>query len=309
MTLWRHWIVGQIDASIAAAVLLAVAVLLRHRLSPSVRSFILLMALIRLALPPWVRSPWSEALVDIPPIDDGRTLIAMGLQSDIAMIAAAISATVSIVLFARIAWTFITAEHRWLATTSPVPAVWIEGAEIRLSDNEGPLAVGMRRPLIVLPASAMKLDRDALDAVIAHELAHHCRRDLWWIAVAEALRAIAWFNPLAHLAARALVASREDGSDDWAVRKTSNDPFSYAQALLQSARLVASPQPLGVAGAHPMGKRLRRLLDSGATRDGQPGAAAIVLLIVCAALAIPGAHMPSPSDGDDQRIVIVIKKP
>jgi hypothetical protein len=58
-----------------------------------------------------------------------------------------------------------------------------------------------------------------------------------------------------------------------------------------------------------MGKRLRRLLDSGATRDGQPGPAAIVLLIVCAAIAIPGAHMPSPSDGDDQRIVIVIKKP
>jgi hypothetical protein len=115
---------------------------------------------------------------------------------------------------------------------------------------------------------------------------------------------------VAYPIARALVASREDGSDDWAVRKTSQDPFTYAQALLQSARMVAAPQPLGAAGAHPMGKRLQRLLDSGSARDGRIRLFGLAVIFVAAAAALPGAHMPSASDSDtdSQRIVIVIRR-
>jgi Zn-dependent protease with chaperone function len=310
MTLWRLWMVGQLDASITAAVLLGIAVVLRHRLSPRVRSCILLIALIRLVLPPWLRSPWSEALVDVPPLDDGRTWVAMALQWDGAMYVAAISSAISLFLLARLAWTFKTADARWLANTDPAPIDAPGDIEVRLSRiGEGPLAVGLRRKLVVLPASALGLQRDALDAVVAHEVAHHERRDLWWIASAEILKAIAWFNPVAHLLARALVASREDGCDDRAVSTTSNDPFTYAHALLQSARLVASPQPPAALSAHPMGKRLRRLLDSRATREGQLGLFGLLVIVICGALAIPGAHMPSLHDGDDtQRIVIVIER-
>src|SRR5688500_7274840 len=118
MTLWRHWMVGQLDASIVAAMLLAIAVLLRHRLQPGVRSAILLIALVRLVLPPWLRSPWSEALVDLPPLDDGRMLITMGLYSDLAMYAAAAVSLVTLFLLARIAWTLVTAERRWIARTA-----------------------------------------------------------------------------------------------------------------------------------------------------------------------------------------------
>lgn len=320
MTLWRHWIVGQLDASIAAALLLAIAVLLRHRLSPSVRSAILLIALVRLVLPPWLRSPWSEALVDLPAIDDGRTLLAMVMQADVAMYIAAFTTAVTVFLLARLAWTFTRVSSRWLLETTPAPTPRADGAcaarsgsvEIRISPaNEGPFAVGLRRKLIVLPASVLELDRAAFDAVVAHELAHHERRDLWWIALAEGVKAIAWFNPLSHVIARALIASREDGSDDWAISKTSNDPFTYARALLQSARMIAEPRPLGVAGAHPMGKRLRRLLDHGTARDKRPGLFGAAVIVLCAAAAIPGAHMPSLTDYDtdnNRRIVIVIKQ-
>ncbi len=307
MTLWRHWIVGQLDASIVAGVLLAIALLARHQLSPRIRSFILLIALVRLVLPPWIRSPWSEAIVDLAPLEDGRMLVAIGLQSDVAMYAAVIMAGVTLFLLARIAWTCATAEQRWMTATEPIPIGAESGLQLRVSQSEeGPLAVGIRRKLIILPASILRLDRAAIDAVIAHEMAHHERHDLAWIMLAEALKAIAWFNPLAHLIARALVAAREDGSDDWAVSKTSNDPFAYAHALLQSARLVAGPRPLGVAGAHPMGKRLQRLLDARATREGRLGVAGIAFIVIAATAALPGAHMPSFSD--DERIVIVIKK-
>lgn len=308
MTLWRQWMIGQLDATITVAVLLVIVTLARHRLSPRLRSGLLLIALVRLALPTWIPSPWSEALVDVPLINDGRMLMAIGMESDIARAAAMITTLVTMVLLARIAWTFATAEQRWVKRTEALPMFSGSGVEVRLSPfGEGPLAAGFVRKLIVLPASILQLDRAAIDAVIAHETAHHERRDLAWIAVAEVLRAMAWFNPLAHLAARTLVAAREDGCDDWAVSRTSNDRFAYAQALLQSARVVAMPQPLGAAGAHPMGTRLRRLLDGNATRDRRLGIGGILLLILAATAVLPGAHMPSP-DRDDQRVVIVIKR-
>ena len=112
--------VGQLDASIVAAILLSIALLARHRLSPGVRSSLLLIALIRLVLPPWIRSPWSEAVVDVPPIDEARSMIAWGLQWDVAMYAAAIVTVVSVFLLARIVWAFATAEQRWLARTEPL---------------------------------------------------------------------------------------------------------------------------------------------------------------------------------------------
>ena len=315
--------VGQLDASIVAAILLSIALLARHRLSPGVRSSLLLIALVRLVLPPWIRSPWSEAVVDVPPINEARAMIAWGLQWDVAMYAAAITTVVSMFLLARIVWTFATAEERWIAATEPLSlrlttsakasvvkkAGTTTAVEVRLSrSGDGPLAVGLRRKLIVLPESVLRLDSAAIEAVLAHEIAHHERRDLVWIALASALKAVAWFNPLAHLIARALIAAREDGTDDWAVRSTSNDPFAYAQALLQSARMVAAPQPFGAAGAHPMGRRLQRLLDGQATREGKLGLPGLVIILLAATAAIPGAHMPSPTDGDDERVVIVIKK-
>lgn len=310
MTLWRHWMIGQLDATITVAVLLGIVSLARHRLSPRLRSGLLLIALVRLALPSWIPSPWSEALVDIPPLDDGRTLMAIGLESDLVRVVAMITTVVTMILLARIAWTFATAERRWIARTDPL-SIRLKAdsaVQVRVSrSGEGPLAAGFFRKLIVLPESILQLDRAAIDAVIAHETAHHERRDLAWIAAAEVLRAIAWFNPLAHLAARALVAAREDGCDDWAVARTSNDRFAYAQALLQSARLVSTPQPLGAAGAHPMGTRLRRLLDGNATRDRRLGLGGIVLLILAATAVLPGAHMPEP-DRDDERVVIVIRQ-
>ena len=303
--------VGQLDASIVAAALLLIVWLARHRLSPNLRSFLLLIALIRLVLPPWMRSPWSEAMVDVPPIDGARTMIAWWLEWDVAMYAAAITTAVSIFMLGRIAWTLATAGKRWVASTEPLPirlkADTTVPLEVRLSRfGDGPLAVGLSRKLIILPESVLQLHAGAIEAVLAHEIAHHERRDLVWIALASVLRAIAWFNPLAHLIARELISAREDGTDDWAVTRTSNDPFIYAQALMQSARMVAARQPLGAAGAHPMVRRLQRLLDGHAAREGKIGVLGLVIVLLTATAALPGAHMPSPSGGDDERVVVVV---
>ena len=296
MTIWRMWIVGQLEATLAASLVLAVAVLFRHRIAPGIRSAMLLIALIRLALPPYLRAPWSEAAADAPLIDDARLLVAGALQSDMAMGVAACTTIVSIVLLVRLGLAYLKAEQ----------AGGESGIRISISEtNEGPMAAGLRRKTIIIPRSMLAHDTAALDAAIAHEVAHHERRDLWWLAAASMLTAIAWFNPLAHLTARALVASREDGADDWAVARTSNDPFTYAQALLQSARLVSVQQPSAAAAAHPMGWRLRRLLDTRARRDTRPGIAAVIAIVIAAAVALPGAHMPSLTDGVIRKVIVI----
>jgi beta-lactamase regulating signal transducer with metallopeptidase domain len=183
--------------------------------------------------------------------------------------------------------------------------------EVRISAaGQGPFATGIRTRLIVLPASLIDDgDRRAIDAALAHEIAHHERHDLSWLAAVKALQAIAWFNPLAHLLANAIGSAREDGSDDWALSRTAIDPFAYARGLLKSARLVAvDSSGVLAAGAHPMGGRLRRLLDATAARDRRPGLAGITLILIALLFAIPGAHSPNLDTPDRERIVIVIRR-
>jgi Zn-dependent protease with chaperone function len=318
MTLWRLWIVGQLDASIVAAVLFLAVQVFRDRLTARVRSAILLILLLRLILPPFIRSPWSEAFVDLPPLDLARTIAAGWLQADVAQSVFVLTTLVSIALLARLMWQLRVGPGYLIASTTTAPG-WIQlranalsgsatSPQVRMSrTDEGPFASGLRRPVIILPSSATDLDNAALDAALAHELAHHERHDLWWIAGVRALCAIVWFNPLAHVFGAALIAAREDGSDDWAIARTSMDPFVYARALLQSARLVTANRDPIAAGAHPMGRRLQRLLGGSANPDGRIGVAALVLIVIVAALGIPGAHMPTPSN-DAARIVIVIRQ-
>lgn len=311
MTMWRHWMVGQVDASIAALVLLAIALVLRQRLSPAIRSALLLIALVRLALPPLVRSPWSEALVDLPPVDDTRMQMSEWLSADISFLLAGLT-LVTVALVARLV---LQARSIGLAPVVAAPPELQAHVDrlsngmpiaLRLSANdEGPFAAGVFRKIIVLPAGLVEqLDAEAMTAVLAHEVAHHARRDLWWLTAVAVLKTVVWFNPLAHVIARALVATREDGSDDWAVTHTSRDPFTYARALLQSARMIAVPHPLTAAGAHPMGKRLRRLLNGRAHRDDRVGVAGIAMVLAAAIFCIPGAHMPQLSAADHPTVII-----
>lgn len=320
MSIWRMWMAGQVDASLTAAALIAIAMLGRRRLAPFVRSTLLIVALFRLALPPFVQSPWSELAADLPLVDDARYLITSGLHGDRMAVVMAIAAAISLALLGRLAWQ-VMSTRRHLLVTSAIAPDWLQArarslagrsvdVDIRVSHElDGPLAAGIRRRLIVLPSSIVQLDRAALDAVIAHELGHHERRDLIWVVTARALAAIAWFNPLAHLAARAIVSAREDGSDDWALSRTAADPFGYAHALLMSARNLVHRDGLLAAGAHPLAGRLRRLLDHSTAHDRRPGWAGALIVIAITAAGLPGAHaVQIDSESDAERVVIVIRK-
>jgi beta-lactamase regulating signal transducer with metallopeptidase domain len=79
-----------------------------------------------------------------------------------------------------------------------------------------PLVLSARE--ICLPERAMELDQDALEAVLAHELAHIERRDGFWLNCALVLQALLWFQPLNRKARAKLQESAELAADDRAVQ-------------------------------------------------------------------------------------------
>jgi TonB family protein len=98
------------------------------------------------------------------------------------------------------------------------------------------------RPRIVLPSDAVGWDDDRARAVLAHELAHVQRGDWGVQLVAEALRAVFWFNPLAWIVARRLRDEGERACDDVVLRTGMRDA-TYAAHLLDIARAGRGATP------------------------------------------------------------------
>ena len=69
---------------------------------------------------------------------------------------------------------------------------------LRISPNLfTPFLAGLRRPVIVLPERMISDDyADESPAILAHEVAHLCSGDLFWMLVTKWISALLWFHPL-----------------------------------------------------------------------------------------------------------------
>jgi beta-lactamase regulating signal transducer with metallopeptidase domain len=97
-----------------------------------------------------------------------------------------------------------------------------------------PMAVGTRRPSIVLPAIADTWTEDRRRAVLLHELAHVARYDCLTQLLACVARAVYWFHPAMWWAARRLRIERELACDDL-VLAAGTEGRDYAAHLLEIA--------------------------------------------------------------------------
>lgn len=101
----------------------------------------------------------------------------------------------------------------------------------------GPLAFGVLRPYIVLPADfALRFDPQEQAMALAHERAHHDRGDLAANMVALLLLAAHWCNPVAWLAYRAYRADQETACDARVLSRHGRDlAHAYGRAILKAA--------------------------------------------------------------------------
>ncbi|MEM9996403.1 MAG: M56 family metallopeptidase [Bacteroidota bacterium] len=168
-------------------------------------------------------------------------------------------------------WWFVTALAAWRLAARAVPVkdgAWLvllaEVAEdldlrtpVRLLRSERlsvPVTWGAFGPVLILPAEADDWTAERRRAVLAHELAHVRRRDVLWQWVAQLACALHWYQPLAWMAYRRLLAEREHACDD-AVLRAGTRPSAYADVLLDVARAVQRREPMAALAMAPMARR------------------------------------------------------
>lgn len=170
------------------------------------------------------------------------------------------------------------------------------GRSVRLSVSDrigSPVAFGLLRPEISLPPRTSHLAPELARAVLAHELAHHARGDLFWCRLARTLRWAFVFQPMLVLVERRIAASGEVLADDLAVRWT-RDGRGLARSLAvvaewQRGRVVRGGAIAMVderRGRSALAERVERALRPTRERGARgAGPLGIVLAIVAAAAA------------------------
>jgi beta-lactamase regulating signal transducer with metallopeptidase domain len=167
-----------------------------------------------------------------------------------------------------------------------------------MREGGSPLAAGIWRPAILLPATAVAWTPERRRAVFLHELAHIRRHDCLMQVVAQAACALYWFHPLVWMAAAQLRRERERACDD-EVLLGGIQGSDYASHLLQIAREL--PQGFRPTAALAMARPTElegRLLAVLADRRRVPMAgsrAAATAAIACLALLTLGATTTSSS--------------
>ncbi|MHC4742763.1 MAG: M56 family metallopeptidase, partial [Planctomycetota bacterium] len=155
------------------------------------------------------------------------------------------------------------------------------------------MAVGYLRPMVLLPAAMVSGMRpEMLEAVIAHELAHVRRFDLWVNLVQRVTETLLFYHPAVWWLSGCLRSERELCCDELAVQAT-GERITYASTLESLGRARSgAKQPVLAAGLgqdkKPTLSRVRHILGMRAAQRTCPfWLAGVIAVLFLAAIAIP----------------------
>lgn len=168
------------------------------------------------------------------------------------------------------------------------------------SEPTSPYVTGLVHPRIVLPESILEtLGDDQIEFVLAHELAHLKRGDVWMQLVILIVQVMHWFNPLSWWTARQLRATREAACDDFVVHNFDDAARArYASTLLTVSSHLRPPTfAAGLIGLfhrrHVVAHRIRRLA-SRTTRSGWWDTGCVTLIAIVALFGLTDASLSAP---------------
>ncbi|MEM8733167.1 MAG: M56 family metallopeptidase, partial [Planctomycetota bacterium] len=132
----------------------------------------------------------------------------------------------------------------------------------------GPAILGLLNPTIVLPNIVVSNSTShQLEPMLAHELVHFRRGDLWWSAIQVASVCLWWCHPLIWIASRFLSREAERSCDEETIAALGCSPALYARSLLsvleQKQQLRASPLLPGIRPVDLTAKRMERIMRLG----------------------------------------------
>ncbi len=137
---------------------------------------------------------------------------------------------------------------------------------LRHDDIDVPVAGGVLRPVVFLPAGFDSQSPARVEMILLHELAHLLRRDPLATFAAELTTACFWFNPLVWKTASRIRELQELAADSLVIN-VGIKPSHYAQCLLRTFREFTGSRPTLLPTAHSilgnslLETRLRTVLD------------------------------------------------
>ncbi|MDH0867943.1 M56 family metallopeptidase [Mitsuaria sp. GD03876] len=195
-----------------------------------------------------------------------------------------------------------------VAVAMAMRQLWFSATLTRAADGrswigeQGPALIGLWPARLVLPPDFdTRFDDAQRELVLAHEAVHRRRFDNHWNALAAALCALHWFNPLAWLALRAMRADQELSCDRAVMRQHPGREADYGRALLNA---LASPSPLqpwsGWHSAHPLVDRVALLSapPRSALRRRVGGLSLALVALVAAGVLVTLNSATTPPPGE-----------
>lgn len=193
------------------------------------------------------------------------------------------------------------------AASLPVPPAWEHALHdlirraavtvpVRLSIHRltpVPCTIGWLRPIILMPAASLaSLDWRALEALLAHELAHIRRHDYLVNLLQTTVDTLLFYHPAVWWVSRQIRMERENCCDDFAAQLC-RDRAAYARALIDLEQIrSAEPAFAMCARGGSLTYRIQRLLCP--TLPQRRGPAWFPLLAGVAIIACMAAAVFSP---------------
>jgi beta-lactamase regulating signal transducer with metallopeptidase domain/lipopolysaccharide export system protein LptA len=180
-------------------------------------------------------------------------------------------------------------------------------AEVRESEHcRVPLASGMVRPVVLLPAEAADWSDAFISSALRHELGHVRRRDCVTRLLADVLCAIYWVNPLVWFAARQMRLAQEQACDDL-VLNAGAPADEYAGQLVEVVRNLQGDRftarhALAMAQPSTLETRVLAIVDASRDRSARSvrGTSAglalgTTMLALCTVAQLCGADEKKPA--------------
>lgn len=203
--------------------------------------------------------------------------------------------------------------ERWSMEVLPVLA-WTERAVV-------PQVVGVLRPVILLPASAATgMSSEELEMILAHELAHVRRHDMWVNLLQRVAESLLFFNPALWFLSHRISALREYCCDEITCNEQPDaapaPQLRYAQALL---RVAAASRPdvnvelasVSAAGRSPseLRRRIARLFGEPIAESTHVSSGGVIAVASLALLFLLIPKVAESQIDPEQSKVASVEKP
>ena len=186
--------------------------------------------------------------------------------------------------------------HRLMASLSRRLKLRRPARLVVTKSRVGPAVIGLFRPTVLLPEVVVRgKPPDDLEPILAHELIHARRGDLWVGMLWMLAQSVWWFHPLVWWASRLASREAERCCDEAVVAELGCHPARYARCLFSvlERKRVLNPLPAfpGVRPVEVTSRRLERIMRLGQGSHKRSPMWCWVVMALAAAVTLPGAAL------------------